>query len=312
MNGTLHPINGSLQFVILMAYLGQFMIFTLQNALKNALLDDDKDAALEAIKKLEKDDVNFIMTFKNPLNKLTPLMLACESDVLGAEVVEALLAKGAKIKATDLAGRNALHYAQDFDQLAIAEVLVAHDPSLRTQGDNKGNTPLHEAAGENKLDFLQCYLNLWIDGFYEPCDVDVTNGAEETPLHKATQNGHTEAAKMLLQKEASADARDNANYSPFHYAKGLAGISAKHQEIASILAPHTIPSLFTLVSMKLIETYQGREQEVKNLIGEIVHSQAEEKGLLYHRHLQDVKAKQDAVKLQREEVIERFKKMSLQ
>lgn len=312
MNGTLHPINGSLQFVILMAYLGQLMISTLQNALKNALLDDDKDAALEAIKKLEKDDVNFIMAFKSPPNKLTPLMLACESGVLGATVVEALLAKGAKVKATDLVGRNALHFAQDFDQLEIAQVLISHDPSLRSQGDNDGNTPLHEAAGENKVDFLKCYLNLWIDGFYRPCDVDVRNGKEETPLHKAAQNGHIEAARILLQQNASVDARDNANESPFGYAKGLAGISEKHRQIASILAPHTIPSLFTLVSMKLIEAYQGREQEVKNLIGEIVHSQAQEKGLLYQHHLQDVKEKQEAVKLQRDQFIEKFKKLSIQ
>lgn len=288
------------------------MISTLQNDLLNALFDDDKKAALAVIEKLKEGEVDFAISFKNPPNKLTPLLYASESQELGAEVVGALLAKGANTKARDSFGRNALHYAQDFDQFDVGKVLVCHDPLLRTLGDSEGSTPLHEAALDNKLGFLNCYLNLHIDDVYIPCDVNIRNHQQETPLHQASKKGHTIASKWLMQKGASADARDNSSDSPFHYAKALSGISSAHKEIARCLAPRTIPTLFTLTATKIFELYSQQQQAINQLMGEFVLEQPQQVALLYQRHLKDVNVKEQAVQSRREPLTEKFKKLSLQ
>lgn len=179
-----------------------------QKGLVAALLTpNNTEKALQAIAAI--DDLNFAITFRQPLRKLFPLHLASKKS--GPEVVTAMLNKGARVNIFDDEGRTPLHYAQDSNKLDNANILIQHKPVLTIIGDNADQTPLHEAALNNKLPFLKMYLNT-------ACDVDVRNNMKRTPLHEAVRNNSKDATKLLISHGADIQAKDIASYTPYDYA----------------------------------------------------------------------------------------------
>lgn len=220
----------------------------------SALLKKNKAEALRLINLLQ--EVSNDIYFQNPYRKANLLMIACQ--LSEDEVVEALLEKNPIMSNTDLQGRNALHYAQQKDKLSTAMLLLKRFPALRIMGDNQGQSPLHLAAQDNKMDFLSCYLNLSVHDVPFPCQVDIQNKAGQTPLHRAVMQGQAEATQLLLEKGANPQAQDNENKSPLDYATLL------YPDLLRFLQPAAVPSLFELSAIELDRLYQesGRNEEV--------------------------------------------------
>lgn len=217
-----------------------------QNSLIAALKGEDKAAALSAVAEL--DNVEFYAEGQMPLH--------FASAKPWPEVVEAILAKckpdSSQYKTTT--GKTALHIAQANDQLAVAECLVRYNRSLRTIGDRQGKTPLHEAARDNKMEFLTCYLALHVDGVHIPCNVNVQDKQLCTPLHDAVRGLHLEATQLLLANDANAQLCDESASKPQAYLSLMLALqhdeksTLKLQQMLTLLKGHTLPPLFSLAA----------------------------------------------------------------
>lgn len=117
-----------------------------------------------------------------------------------AEIVELLIARGAKLNPLDGDGRTPLHLAH----ADAARALLAHKADFLIL-DKNGNSALHTAAEESAL-----VCGMLIDA---GLPVDARNTAGLTPLHFAALQGNLGAAQYLLSRGADVDARTLAPYS---------------------------------------------------------------------------------------------------
>ncbi|XP_055892076.1 osteoclast-stimulating factor 1-like [Biomphalaria glabrata] len=95
--------------------------------------------------------------------------------------------------------------------------------------DKAGSTPLHWAAHGGHIPCLQTLLSI------ENCEVNVQNKLGDTPLHSAAWKGHAEAVKMLLDKGARVDLRNNDGKLPIDLTKD-ADVAALLREAAGVRA----------------------------------------------------------------------------
>lgn len=120
----------------------------------------------EAIACLETDptlDVNYIVSMpKHDLHHFTPLMIAASS--AQPHVVLALVQRGAKLDATDLGGKSAMHYAVvgklTEERRQVINLLAYLKRDLITLADSFGNTPIHLVAMLGQADTAQCLIDI--------------------------------------------------------------------------------------------------------------------------------------------------------
>ena len=155
---------------------------------------------------------------KHQFGKTTAIHFAAE--VGRNEIVKLLCDSGAHVEAEKVTGGTALHTAVDANMSDTVAVLVEHcgagvDKLL--MGDT---TPLYLAAQRGHTEVARQLLRLGArvnfvmphgqhrgeviqvtgersEGFYPVKNTEVGNGA--TPLHAAVENGHLEAARLLLE-----------------------------------------------------------------------------------------------------------------
>jgi hypothetical protein len=120
----------------------------------------------EAIACLEKDstlDVNYIVSMpKNNLHHFTPLMMAASS--AQPSLVFALVQRGAKLDATDLGGKSAMHYAVvgklTEERKQVINLLAYLKRDLITLADSFGNMPMHLVVMLGQADTAQCLIDI--------------------------------------------------------------------------------------------------------------------------------------------------------
>lgn len=120
----------------------------------------------EAIACLEKDstlDVNYTVSMpKNNLHHFTPLMMAASS--AQPSLVFALVQRGAKLDATDLGGKSAMHYAVvgklTEERKQVINLLAYLKRDLITLADSFGNMPIHLVAMLGQADTAQCLIDI--------------------------------------------------------------------------------------------------------------------------------------------------------
>uniref|UniRef100_A0A8C0WF67 Ankyrin repeat domain-containing protein 65 n=1 Tax=Castor canadensis TaxID=51338 RepID=A0A8C0WF67_CASCN len=121
-----------------------------------------------------------------------------------------LLARGAKVDATDSAGATALGLAAGMGYQQDIEVLLGHgaDPNIR---DRNSRSALHRAAAGGHLPAVQ----LLVAG---GAKVDAKDSLGLTPLHYAARGGHVEVISHLLDRGAQVNAAGWLHKTPLHLA----------------------------------------------------------------------------------------------
>jgi serine/threonine-protein phosphatase 6 regulatory ankyrin repeat subunit B len=143
-----------------------------------------------------------------------------------------------------------LHRAPFLEYIDVAQILFHHGVDVTTQ-DRRGLTPLHLAAGGHaKLALVllehsatyampQYWLSDHVSLTYvileRDADADARDNDNCTPLHWASQQGHLEVVRVLLEYSVDADARDNDNCSPLHWAS-----QQGYLEVVRVLVEHGV------------------------------------------------------------------------
>jgi len=181
-------------------------------------------------------DVNQV----DPQSMRTALHWAAKNNNM--ELMDALLAAGAMIEATDRTGRSALALAAESGSLdAIRRLIEAHaDVNAR---DQLSGTPILWAAGLGSADAVQALLDagadpniadgngmtplIWAANLGDGRNVEVLLASGkvnleatdlltgDTALMRACRNGKVDSVKALLHKGARLDARNRQGMTPF-------------------------------------------------------------------------------------------------
>ncbi|EWC44545.1 hypothetical protein DRE_06717 [Drechslerella stenobrocha 248] len=117
--------------------------------------------------------------------------------------------------------RTPLHQAAQGGRTEIVKLLLANgaDPDAR---DSSGVSPLWTAAQKGSAEIVKLLLNLndaeplpRPDGATPKVDPNVvTSDGKRTPLHQAAQNGCVDVVRILLERGADPDPRDQHGISP--------------------------------------------------------------------------------------------------
>ena len=112
------------------------------------------------------------------------------------DIIEDLIAAAgpeanALVQAKNCIGSTPLHLAAQQGHARAVEALIAHHPSLVDTQDNDGCTPLAYAAANGHTNVLLCLIARGANKY-------LTNKRGLLPFHRATQNGHLGAMKILL------------------------------------------------------------------------------------------------------------------
>lgn len=91
--------------------------------------------------------------------------------------------------------------------------------------DKAGSTPLHWAAHGGHMDCLVQLLAI------PNCQINVQNKLGDTALHSAAWKGHAEAVKLLLEKGARVNVRNNDNKVPYDLSKDYVCSAALKQAV---------------------------------------------------------------------------------
>jgi ankyrin repeat protein len=123
---------------------------------------------------------------------LTPLHLAAHFDK--TEMIDLLLARGAKLEALDGDGNTPLHHAAAWGKGPAVERLIAKGANIKLR-NKKGQTPLFRAAQFGRLKPVQILAGKKV------C-LDEEAEDESTPISAATSNGHADVIQALLDAGA--------------------------------------------------------------------------------------------------------------
>jgi hypothetical protein len=131
-------------------------------------------------------------------------------------VAELLHRHGADVDVRDNYGDTPLRetYRHEVGLLDITQWLLNHGADVNAQGYS-GRSPLHTVAAEGPMaeGHLQAFQML-IE--HNP-DIHTQTDHGASPLHLAAASSHIDILRVLLDRGAIPDARDNRNSTPLHY-----------------------------------------------------------------------------------------------
>ena len=112
--------------------------------------------------------------------------------------------------------------------LRRVQELINENPEVVNAQNTINQTPLHIAAYNGHTNVATILLD-------HGANIDAQDDFNQTPLHAAAYNGHAAVATVLLDHNATVDALDNCNHTPLHRA-----ISMDHADVEQLLKdwPH--------------------------------------------------------------------------
>ncbi|KAI6656728.1 Proteoglycan 4-like [Oopsacas minuta] len=170
-------------------------------------------SVLRALVEFSQDDMKFVATAqdKQGLSVLHYAALSGEP-----EVVDYLLSEfGDSATIRNHNGGLAIHFAAGAGHLEVLRKLVTHSGAhLANDKDNTGTTPAYFSAQEGHLD---CFKYLCIEAYADKLS---RAGDGMTTLHGATQGGHFETVKWIVQQMGPSIIQDRSNdgATPVHFA----------------------------------------------------------------------------------------------
>jgi ankyrin repeat protein len=129
-----------------------------------------------------------------------------------AQIVQALLARGAAVNAAEESGETALHLAAGSVNLEILEALVSAGANIEAV-NGSGSTPLMKAAHWNRIPALARLIELGASP-----GVRSKALSNATSLHWAAANRRIDVMQILARAGADLDARDDESETPLHWA----------------------------------------------------------------------------------------------
>jgi len=147
------------------------------------------------------DNIQWLLNVRGYGNT-TILIEACKSKVVGPDIVQTLLNRGAKINLCDLRGFNALHYAVKTGQRNKVRLLLSRQKNRIVNHVAKdGITPLHVACQEGHV--LICS-----DLLRYGAQVNFTNRWKYSALHHACRYGNQIVVENLLAAGAKPNKKN--------------------------------------------------------------------------------------------------------
>lgn len=146
-------------------------------------------------------------------NQETPLHIAVKK--ADQTMTRMLLSKGADPTIPDRNGNAALHTATLYGHLQLVKILLKYDADIYQKGQHDAIAP-HIAAKEGHIHLIQLFCPRYVVNINVkiPCFLD---GREKSVLHLASENGHVETVKTLLnQFEAEVNLKDSDGNTPLH------------------------------------------------------------------------------------------------
>eukprot|EP00731_Ephydatia_muelleri_P020724 Em0013g451a len=118
--------------------------------------------------------------------------------------------------------------------------------------DGRKSTPLHLAAGYNRVNIVKLLLK-------QGADVHAKDKGGLVPLHNACSYGHYDVTELLLKKNACANALDLWQFTPLHEAA-----SKSRTEVCTLLLCHganpTLPNCHGKTSLDLASSEELRQR----------------------------------------------------
>jgi ankyrin repeat protein len=113
-------------------------------------------------------------------------------------------------------GCAALHWAVQYDHEALVALLLARGAAADRPdtGEDSDFRPIATAAGLGNVTIVRALL----DAGAEPNTRSTVNGGS-TALHHAAAYGNLECAKLLVERGASTEMRDDDGHDAIHFAK---------------------------------------------------------------------------------------------
>lgn len=135
-----------------------------------------------------------------------------------AEVLKALVDRGAPVDGRDNSGRAALAHAARLGFAEAASILLSRGADPNAQGQD-GQGPLHWAATRNHILVAKALLAAG-------ADPNLAEEAGRTPMHWAGLNGSATLCGALAKAGANLDARDSLGVTPAMCASSRGNLSA--------------------------------------------------------------------------------------
>jgi ankyrin repeat protein/predicted negative regulator of RcsB-dependent stress response len=152
----------------------------------------------------------------------TPLFYAVDSTSKTFEVAKLLIEKGAVVNARTRDQFTPLHFVTSKE---VAELLLQNGADINARDSSYGLTPIHQAAENNRVDFVKLLLE-------KGADVNIRDNRQWTPLFYAASsyNKTFEVAKLLIENGADVTAVDREQNTP-----ALTAEKRNHPEIAAMI-----------------------------------------------------------------------------
>jgi len=112
--------------------------------------------------------------------------------------------------------------------MPVLETLLAGNRSLIAAKSTDGWTPLHLAAFFGKLEAARLLLNRGADA-----NARSSNPMENTPLHAAASGKHSKIIRLLLDHGAAVNARQHGGWTAMHAAAQNGDLESARQLVAA-------------------------------------------------------------------------------